>query len=134
ARPAAGAAGRCALGARRLRGGAGGGAAGRSRGATAARTAAVRPQARGLAPAAGGAAESAVRIALLTEIPAPYRLPLFSALAAEVDLRVLFLARTDPRRGYEFPADPGFPSQVLPGRGLERGGRWVVVNRGVVRA
>ena len=35
-----------------------------------------------------------MRIALLTEIPAPFRLPLFAALAArpEVDLAVLFLA------------------------------------------
>jgi len=78
-----------------------------------------------------------VRLALLTEIPAPYRLPLFRALADEpdVDLRVLFLARTDPRRSYPSPAgDLGFPHEVLPGHGVVRGGRWTVVSRGTVRA
>ena len=42
-----------------------------------------------------------MRLALLTEIPAPFRIPLFNALAAqpdEVDLEVLFLAERDPRR------------------------------------
>jgi glycosyltransferase involved in cell wall biosynthesis len=74
-----------------------------------------------------------MRIALLTEIPAPFRLPLFSALAAQpdVDLRVLFLAADDPRRDY--PAyDRDFPSEVLSGRDVLVGGRWLVVNVGVL--
>jgi hypothetical protein len=43
-----------------------------------------------------------VKIALLTEIPAPYRIPLFNALATTdgVELEVLFLAERDPRRQY----------------------------------
>jgi glycosyltransferase involved in cell wall biosynthesis len=75
-----------------------------------------------------------MRIALLTEIPAPFRLPLFAALSAQpdVDLRVLFLAANDPRRNYpEYARE--FPSEVLPGRDALVGGRWVVANAGVVR-
>ena len=74
-----------------------------------------------------------MRIALLTEIPAPFRLPLFAALAAEpdVDLRVFFLAANDPRRNY--PAyELDFPAEVLPGKDALVGGRWLVVNAGVL--
>jgi glycosyltransferase involved in cell wall biosynthesis len=74
-----------------------------------------------------------MRIALLTEIPAPFRLPLFAALAAEpdVDLRVLFLAANDPRRNYpSYPLD--FPAEVLPGKDVLARGRWLVVNVGVL--
>ena len=72
-----------------------------------------------------------MRLALLTEIPAPFRLPLFGALAAKVELRVFFLAANDPRRNYpRLEAD--FPSEVLPGKDVEAGGRWLVVNAGVV--
>jgi glycosyltransferase involved in cell wall biosynthesis len=74
-----------------------------------------------------------MRIALLTEIPAPFRIPLFEALAAQpdVDLRVFFLAANDPRRNYP-PAGGDFRSEVLPGRDVLAGGRWVVANVGVV--
>jgi glycosyltransferase involved in cell wall biosynthesis len=79
-----------------------------------------------------------VRLALLTEVPAPFRVPLFNALAARDDVEplVLFLAAADPRRPYyRLHADEHrFRSQVLPGREVSRGGRWVVVSRGVVRA
>jgi glycosyltransferase involved in cell wall biosynthesis len=74
-----------------------------------------------------------MRIALLTEIPAPFRLPLFAALAAEpdVDLRVFFLAANDPRRNY--PAhELAFPAEILPGKDALVGGRWLVVNLGVL--
>jgi glycosyltransferase involved in cell wall biosynthesis len=78
-----------------------------------------------------------VRVALLTEIPAPYRIPLFNALAAEpdVELRVLFLAERDPRRPfYELHRDEWrFDARVLGGRQLRRGGRWLVLSRGVGR-
>jgi hypothetical protein len=38
------------------------------------------------------------RVVILTEIIAPYRIPVFNALAAraEVELHVIFLAETDP--------------------------------------
>ena len=40
------------------------------------------------------------RVVLLTEIQAPFRIPLFNELAARegVDLRVLFLSDRDPKR------------------------------------
>jgi glycosyltransferase involved in cell wall biosynthesis len=76
-----------------------------------------------------------LRLALLTEIPAPYRIPLFNALADRVDLRVLFLAERDPRRGYyEAHRDEWrFDHRVLRGRELRRRGRWIVFSRGVLR-
>jgi glycosyltransferase involved in cell wall biosynthesis len=74
-----------------------------------------------------------VRIALLTEIPAPFRIPLFDALAAQpdVDLRVLFLAADDPRRSYP-RLEQRFASEILPGRDFSTRGRWTVVNVGVL--
>ncbi len=76
-----------------------------------------------------------MRLALLTEIPAPYRIPLFNALSERLDLRVLLLAERDPRRGfYELHRDEWrFDHRVLRGRQLRRGGRWLVLNRGVLR-
>jgi glycosyltransferase involved in cell wall biosynthesis len=73
-----------------------------------------------------------MRIALLTEIPAPFRLPLFGALAAEpdVDLRVFFLAANDPRRNYPL-YETAFESEVVPGKDVLARGRWLVVNAGV---
>lgn len=76
-----------------------------------------------------------MRIALLTEIPAPFRLPLFNALAAvgDVDLRVLFLSANDPRRNYPlYEREIAFGYDVLSGRDVLAGGRWLVVNAGVL--
>lgn len=78
-----------------------------------------------------------LRIALLTEIPAPFRIPLFNALAArpEIELDVLFLSERDPKRPYSVYADEfRFRWRVLAGSELVRGGRWVVFNRGVLRS
>jgi glycosyltransferase involved in cell wall biosynthesis len=76
-----------------------------------------------------------VRIALLTEIPAPFRIPLFNALAERAELRVLFLARGDPRRTHYalHEEEWRFEHRFLAGRALRGGGRWTVLNRGVVR-
>jgi glycosyltransferase involved in cell wall biosynthesis len=72
------------------------------------------------------------RVALLTEIPAPYRIPLFNALADRVDLHVLFLAERNPLRPYGLHEEEHrFSSEVLPGTDLTVGGRWLVLNRGV---
>lgn len=73
-----------------------------------------------------------MRLALLTEIPAPYRIRLFDALAERVDLRVLFLARSDPRRPFYEQEKGRFDHRFLRGLGLGRK-RWMVLNRGVVR-
>lgn len=75
-----------------------------------------------------------IRTTLLTEIPAPFRIPLFNALAAkpEVELSVLFLSERDPQRPYPVYADEfQFSWRVLPSRELLRGGRWVVFSRRV---
>jgi glycosyltransferase involved in cell wall biosynthesis len=76
------------------------------------------------------------RIALLTEIPAPYRIPLFNALAtaAGIRLRVLFLAERDPRREYTvYEQEFQFDRDVLPGAGTQLRGRWIMFNRGTQR-
>lgn len=74
------------------------------------------------------------RVALLTEIPAPYRIPLFNALSELVDLKVLFLAERNPDRPYRLHEDElRFAWEVLPGFDVTVGGRWLVVNRGVLR-
>src|SRR3954469_16043456 len=78
-----------------------------------------------------------VRVALVTEIPAPFRTPIFNALAArdDVELQVLFLAAEDPRRSYVVRwGELDFAYEVLRGKGVQRGGRWVVLTRGLVRA
>ena len=74
-----------------------------------------------------------MRIALLTEIPAPFRLPLFGALAAQpgVELHVLFLAANDPRRNYPRSETP-FDAEVLRGKDALVRNRWLVVNVGVL--
>jgi glycosyltransferase involved in cell wall biosynthesis len=74
------------------------------------------------------------QLVLLTEIPAPYRIPLFNALAKRVDLRVLFLAERNPERPYRLhETERRFASEVLPGRDIKVRGRWLVFNRGVRR-
>jgi glycosyltransferase involved in cell wall biosynthesis len=74
------------------------------------------------------------RVALLTEIPAPYRLPLFNALAGRVDLDVLFLRDRQPDRLYDSHLDERrFRWTVLPGIDLTVRGRWLVVNAPVTR-
>jgi len=70
-----------------------------------------------------------MRILVITEIPAPFRIPLFNALAAvpDVELTVAFLAEHDPRRSYRvYREEFRFRDVVLRGTSLRRGGRWVV--------
>jgi len=75
------------------------------------------------------------RVTLLTEIPAPYRIPLFNALSGRVDLHVLFLRERNPDRPYDLLADEfRFAWSVLPGFDVTVRRRWLVANRGVVRA
>ena len=81
---------------------------------------------------------TARRIALLTEIPAPFRIPLFNALAARDDanLFVLFLSERDPKRPHyeRHEGEHRYRSQVLAGKHLQRRGRWIVLSRGVISA
>lgn len=79
----------------------------------------------------------AQRTAFVTEIPAPFRIPLFNALAARDDVLpfFLFLADHDPRRAYRVYAEEfRFATATLPGVSLQRGGRWLVANRGTLGA
>lgn len=78
-----------------------------------------------------------IRVAILTEIPAPYRIPLFNTLAArsDVELEVLFLGQVDPTHPYPVYADEfRFRAVFLAGSGVVRSRRWTVLNRGVGRA
>jgi glycosyltransferase involved in cell wall biosynthesis len=75
-----------------------------------------------------------MRLVLLTEIPAPFRIPLWNALAAlpGIDLRILFLSERDPRRTYELRREEWlFDSRVLRGRDAVLRRRWVVLSRSV---
>lgn len=73
------------------------------------------------------------RVVLLTEIPAPYRIPLFNALAGKVELDVVFLAQRNPERPYELHEEElRFRWRVLRHRDFTLAGRWLVLNRGVV--
>src|SRR5262245_38682922 len=77
-----------------------------------------------------------MRILIVPEIPAPFRVPLFNALAAnsDVELRVAFLAEHDPRRSYRvYREEFAFEDVVLPGRSLRHGSRWVMLTRGLRR-
>jgi 1,2-diacylglycerol 3-alpha-glucosyltransferase len=75
------------------------------------------------------------RLALITEIISPYRIPLFNVLAKHegVDLHVMFLAETDPdlRKWKVYKDEIKFSYQVLPSW-RKRVGRYNgLLNRGV---
>jgi glycosyltransferase involved in cell wall biosynthesis len=75
------------------------------------------------------------RLALLTEIIAPYRIPVFNALAArdDIDLQVIFLSENDPtlRQWPVYKKEIRFPYEVLPAWRQRVGNYKVLVNRGV---
>jgi glycosyltransferase involved in cell wall biosynthesis len=58
------------------------------------------------------------RLVIITEIIAPYRIPVFNALAQhpEIDLRVIFLAKTDPsmRQWRVYAEEIKFSYEILP--------------------
>lgn len=58
------------------------------------------------------------RLVIITEIIAPYRIPVFNALAQhpEIDLRVIFLAKTDPstRQWQVYTEEIKFSHEILP--------------------
>jgi glycosyltransferase involved in cell wall biosynthesis len=73
-----------------------------------------------------------VKLALLTEIPAPYRIPLFNALVEKLELTVLFLRAHNPERPYALHEEEWrFAHRILPGRDLMLRRRWLVINSGV---
>ncbi len=48
------------------------------------------------------------RVAILTNIPAPYRLPVFRLIASQYDVEVIFDAPSEPNRSWNVPRDLGF--------------------------
>jgi len=75
------------------------------------------------------------RLALITEIISPYRIPLFNVLAKHegVDLHVIFLAETDPdlRKWKVYKDEIKFSYQVLPSWRKRAGHYNWLLNRGV---
>jgi glycosyltransferase involved in cell wall biosynthesis len=75
------------------------------------------------------------RLVIITEIIAPYRVPVFNCLAAhgDVDLHVVFLAETDPKlRQWTVPKEEiRFSYQVLPSIRLRLGNLNLLMNRGL---
>ncbi len=55
------------------------------------------------------------RVALLTNIPAPYRLAFFQQLSARCNLKVFFDSRSEPNRSWKVAEDLGFPHTYMTG-------------------
>lgn len=56
------------------------------------------------------------RVAVLTNMPAPYRIEFFRLLGERYDLRVFFDASSEPNRSWATPRDLPFPHTYLKGR------------------
>jgi glycosyltransferase involved in cell wall biosynthesis len=78
------------------------------------------------------------RVAILTEIISPYRIPVFNALAAmsDIDLHVIFLAETDTtmRQWKIYKDEIRFSYQTLPHWRRRVRGYNVLLNRGMIAA
>ncbi len=79
-----------------------------------------------------------LRLLLVTEIIAPYRIPVFNALAAcdDIDLHVIFLSETDPilRQWHVYKDEIRFSYEVLPAWRYRWGKHNLLVNVGVTAA
>jgi glycosyltransferase involved in cell wall biosynthesis len=75
------------------------------------------------------------KLVILTEIIAPYRIPVFNALAQrpEIDLHVVFLSENDPtlRQWRVYKDEIKFQYHVLPSWRQRLGGYNILINRGV---
>lgn len=82
--------------------------------------------------------QSRIRLVLITGIISPYRIPVFNELASrgDVDLRVIFLADTNPltRQWLVYKDEIRFRYEVLPSYRFRAGGRSLVLNWGMTRA
>jgi glycosyltransferase involved in cell wall biosynthesis len=78
------------------------------------------------------------RLVLITEIIAPYRIPVFNALMQEwgIDLHVIFLSETDPglRDWHVYREEIRFSYEVLPSWRSRVGSQSVLLNRGLTSA
>ena len=85
-----------------------------------------------MVPLRDGATDGRAHVALLTEIPAPYRIPLFNALAERVDLRVLFLRERHSGHLYDLHrGEMAFEWRVLPGVEFTVRSHWFVLNTAI---
>ncbi|HEY7353957.1 MAG TPA: glycosyltransferase family 4 protein [Terriglobales bacterium] len=79
-----------------------------------------------------------MKLLLLTEIIAPYRIPVFNALAQEpqIDLHVIFLAETDPasRQWHVYKSEIQFGYEVLPSWRTKLGSYKVLLNHRLSQA
>jgi glycosyltransferase involved in cell wall biosynthesis len=75
------------------------------------------------------------KLVIVTEIIAPYRIPVFNALARrlEIDLQVIFLSENDPtqRQWLVYKNEISFTYEVLPSWRQRLGKYNVLINRGV---
>lgn len=75
------------------------------------------------------------RVVIITELIAPYRIPVFNALARQrgIDLHVIFLAETDPtqRQWLVYKDEICFPYEVLPSWRRRVGKHNFLLNRGM---
>jgi glycosyltransferase involved in cell wall biosynthesis len=78
------------------------------------------------------------RVVIITEIIAPYRIPVFNALARRggIDLHVIFLSETDPsqRQWLVYKDEIRFPYQVLPSWRQRSGRHSLLLNWGTEAA
>jgi glycosyltransferase involved in cell wall biosynthesis len=78
------------------------------------------------------------RLVVLSEIIAPYRIPVFNALARQegIDLHVIFLAESDPelRDWLVYKNELSFSYQVLPSWRRRFSGHNILLNRGLKKA
>jgi glycosyltransferase involved in cell wall biosynthesis len=81
------------------------------------------------------AASAPIRVAMVTNIPAPYRVPIYERLGADPDLafKVFFCAGSEPDRNWQGQA-PRYPHHFLPERFVTVGGRYIHLNPGMWRA
>ena len=73
-----------------------------------------------------------LRLVVVTNMPAPYRVPVFDRVAATsgIDLHVLYATRAEADRRWD-PPPLQHPHTVLPGWALPLGGRFIHLNPGV---
>lgn len=76
-----------------------------------------------------------VKLAIITEVIAPYRIPVFNVLARhpQIDLHVIFLAQTDPsmRKWHIYSDEMRFSYEVLPSWRTRMGKYNLLLNRNV---
>ena len=81
---------------------------------------------------------AAPKLVIVTELIAPYRIPVFNALAQrkELDLHVIFLSETDPtrRQWHVYKNEIEFDYEVLPFSRWRFGKYHALMNRGMLKA